>query len=136
MSADSLLPVALAAAVPLWAHQLKQKPWAEIQARLPELSNIISEKGDIILYRSNKKGETAKAFNALAEAIAALSFAPGGVRAFGQHWENQHSEFAPKERPCEEQSSNPLATIIIEDSTSSLTGLDVLTSQTEKALNS
>jgi hypothetical protein len=37
------------------------------------------------LYRV--PGESAKAFNALARGIAALSFAPGGVTTFGMHFE-------------------------------------------------
>ncbi len=90
--ADNLLAMSLSAAVPLWALKLRQRPWAEIQARLPKLGQVIAEKGDVILFRSKKKGETAAAFNALAEAIAALSFAPGGVTLFGQHWESQHPE--------------------------------------------
>jgi hypothetical protein len=39
-----------------------------------------------------KPGETAKVFNALAESIGVLSFAPGGVTAFGNHWESWHPE--------------------------------------------
>jgi hypothetical protein len=37
----------------------------------------------IILYKSTTKGETAKAFNELAKAIALLSFNPLGITIFG-----------------------------------------------------
>lgn len=33
----------------------------------------VAEHGDYILYRSKKRGETARAFNALAEGLAILS---------------------------------------------------------------
>lgn len=78
--------------MPLWIERLKQTPWCAIAARLPELTNAIASHGDDLLYRSKKRGDTAKAFNALAESIAALSFAPGGVSAFGSHWESRHPE--------------------------------------------
>jgi len=50
---------------------------------------MIAEHGDDILFRSKRKGATASAFNALAEGIAILSFAPGGVKVFGGHWETK-----------------------------------------------
>ena len=87
-----LIRVSLQAAVPLWVARLREQPWDQIQRRLPELSQTIAEHGDVILYRSNVKGETARAFNALAEAIAALSFVPGGVTVFGEHWESTHPD--------------------------------------------
>ena len=40
-----------------------------------------------ILFGSNKVGETATAFNAMAKAIAALAFMPGGITVFNQHYE-------------------------------------------------
>jgi hypothetical protein len=86
---QELLSITLSAAVPLWIMKLQERPWEEIQKRLPQLSQTITEKGDIILFKSKKKGESAAAFNALAEGIAALSFAPGGITIFGQHWETK-----------------------------------------------
>lgn len=59
-------------------------------SRRPQLVDMIASHGDNILFRSKKSGETAKAFNALAEALAFLSFAPGGVKLFGCHWESHH----------------------------------------------
>lgn len=98
---SDLLQSALQAAVPLWAELLKRQPWAQVQGRAKECGQMIAEHGDHILYRSKKKGETASAFNALAEGIAALSFCPGGVTTFGLHFENQHPDLhaAPTTRP-------------------------------------
>ena len=93
----SLLATTLAAAVPLWIEELRPLPWSEIDHLAKECSQIIAEKGDVILYRSKKKGETARAFNALAKGIAALSFAPGGVKVFGMHFETKRQE-EPRER--------------------------------------
>ena len=84
----SLLSSTLQLAVPLWIDQLRRYPWEHIEERAKVCSQYIAEKGDIILFKSKKKGETAKAFNHLAEGIACLSFVPGGVKIFGGHWEN------------------------------------------------
>lgn len=80
------------AAVPLWQEDLKRVPWEDIAAELPEIGQTIASQGDILLYRSKKKGETAKVFNATAKGIAALSFMPGGVTVFGLHFEATHPD--------------------------------------------
>lgn len=82
-----LLLSSLQCAVPLWIMHIKDVPFDDKQRRAEECSQIVAEKGDVILFKGGKRGETAAAFNALAEGIAILSFAPGGVRAFGEHWE-------------------------------------------------
>jgi len=86
---DSLLKMTLQIAVPLWIEKTKGKPWEYIVERAKECSQVIAEKGDIILFKSKKKGETAEAFNRLAEGIACLSFMPGGVDTFGLHFETK-----------------------------------------------
>lgn len=91
---DSLLAMSLQVAVPLWIHRLKDRPWSELTVMAAEASQIVAEKGDIILFKGKKKGETAAAFNALARGVAILSFCPGGVTLFGQHWEAGHPEVA------------------------------------------
>lgn len=90
MSTQALLRVALSAAVPLWVADLQRRPWVEVQELARACADTVASKGDVILYRSKKKGETAEAFNALAKGIAALSFAPGGVTFLGDHYENKH----------------------------------------------
>lgn len=84
---NPLLVTSLQCAVPLWIIQIKDVPWQDKKRRAEECSQIVAEKGDVILFKGGKRGETAAAFNALAEGIAILSFAPGGVRVFGEHWD-------------------------------------------------
>ncbi len=83
----TLLTCTLQLAVPLWIERLRGRPWEHIQQRAKVCSDTVAHRGDVILYRGKKRGESAEAFNALAEGIACLSFAPGGVKVFGQHWE-------------------------------------------------
>jgi len=77
----------LSAAVPLWILSFKDKTFTELQAIADECTPILTEHGDDILFRSEIKGGSALAFNALAKSIACLSFAPGGVDTFGLHFE-------------------------------------------------
>ena len=82
-----LLSSTLAIAVPLWIERLRNASWEHILLRARECAQHVAEHGDNLLFRSKKKGESAKAFNHLAEGIACLAFAPGGVKLFGSHWE-------------------------------------------------
>lgn len=86
MSTEDLLHASLAAAVPLWIEELRQLPAEEIIRRRRLCVDAIAHKGDLILYRSRKKGESAAAFNRLAEGLACLAFAPGGVTFLGMHF--------------------------------------------------
>lgn len=95
MSEDStraLIVDTLEVAVPLWIARLREVPWTLIDARREPCMMMIAEHGDDILFRSKKPGNTAKAFNALAEAVAILSFVPGGVKVFGREWSNRHPD--------------------------------------------
>jgi hypothetical protein len=77
-----LLDLALQAAVPIWIHRFKDTPLESVlnPKRLEELGDVIAEHGDVIMYRSTKKkGQTAEAFNGLAEALARLAHCRGGV---------------------------------------------------------
>lgn len=91
MSNEFLLQMTLQCAVPFWIERLRDKEWSHVVERARECAQVIAEKGDIILYRSKRRGETAMAFNHLAEGIACLAFSPGGVRTFGLHFEARHS---------------------------------------------
>lgn len=82
-----LLKISLAAAVPLWIEQFRPLSDAQRAAIAHESAQVVAEKGDVILYRSKRKDETAKAFNQLARGIAVLAFVPGGVTVFGLHFE-------------------------------------------------
>jgi hypothetical protein len=55
--------------------------------RAKAAADMIACHGDNIMYRGHKKGDTAKAFNALADGLAMLAFCPGGVKFMGQKWE-------------------------------------------------
>lgn len=92
-----LLRISLQAAVPLWIMRFQEQAqhlpqsamWDLLIDRAKECSKVIAEKGDNILFRSEKKGETADAFNHLAEGIACLSFCPGGVKIFQDRYQAQ-----------------------------------------------
>ena len=86
---DTCLQTSLSAAVPLWILEKQKQSWAEISQRIPYCLEIIAHHADDALFKSKEKGKTAAAFNAIAEAIAILSFIPGGVTIFGNHWETQ-----------------------------------------------
>ncbi len=85
---EGLLPEMLAVAVPLWIMRYIEMggPSVEDMARCHVYEEMTSES---ILYRIGKPGQTAKAFNQVAESIAVLSFIPGGVTIFGNHWETK-----------------------------------------------
>lgn len=87
-----LLLMSLEAAVPLWIEDAKRLPWKRVQERAAECAQTIGEKGDVLQFGGGKKGEAARAFNALAEGLAYLSFSPGGVKFMGRHWESKHPE--------------------------------------------
>ena len=87
---SDMLRSTLGVAIPLWVFELKKLPWSEIEKIAHESAQVIAEKGDLLMFKSKKKGETANAFNALAKGLAALSFCPGGVTFLGDHYENQY----------------------------------------------
>ena len=86
---DHLLKSMLGIAVPLRILQLQERggPTTTDFQRAAEWTAVRSSRGDNLLFRSKKPGETATLFNGLAHAIAVLSFAPGGVEIFGFHFE-------------------------------------------------
>ncbi len=87
---DELIKISLSAAVPLWVLEFQRMDWSKLLKIAEVAGQTVAEKGDIIQFRSKKKGETAKAFNELAKGVAVLSFFPGGVTCFGLHFENKH----------------------------------------------
>ena len=91
MPSEGLLQAALGAAVPLWIETWRGADPEQRVRRAHVLAQVIAEKGDVIQFKSKKKGESAAAFNALAESLAIASFQPGGVRIFGLHFETKES---------------------------------------------
>lgn len=85
MKNQALLTTMMQTAVPLHVMRLKEKggPTKEDMARAQETSDILGERGDILLHGGGKKGEAADQFNRTAHAIAVLAFVPGGVTLFG-----------------------------------------------------
>jgi hypothetical protein len=80
------LIVTLELAVPEWQLIIKRN-YDYYFSQKDKWVDTIANSGDIILYKSSKKGETARAFNDLAKAIALLSFSPLGIDIFGLHFE-------------------------------------------------
>lgn len=78
----------LTLAVPMWIEKLKTKSFADFEARREAILESVCYKGDLLLYGSKKKGETAQLFNDLAEGLAWLALiAKGGVTFGEQHWD-------------------------------------------------
>ncbi len=82
------LPIALSGAVPLW--QAAYAKWTP-EERMEELKKVSSDdfclRMEWLLHHGPKAGDTAKAFNDFAKALALLSFCPGGVKIFGVRWQ-------------------------------------------------
>lgn len=96
MQSSELLPISLSAAVPLWIAGLQDRG-GPTDKELDELRGFrqeLSEHGDRLLF-GGKPGEAADMFNRLARSIAILSYCPGGITVFGQHYETITEE--PKE---------------------------------------
>jgi hypothetical protein len=80
-----LLSLSLSTAVPIEIDNLYQNfrgqggilPWMVGEAVV--FGQVLAERGDRLLFRSERKGETADMFVGLARALAILSFGPGGV---------------------------------------------------------
>jgi hypothetical protein len=67
-------------------------PLTRLLAEGPALARKIAESGDVLQFRGSRKGAAAEAFNALARALAILSFLPDGVRFCGVCIKNVHPE--------------------------------------------
>jgi hypothetical protein len=86
---NSHLGIFLSAAVPLQIRELQSKggPTLEDLRAMQKYSKQLKEHGDSLLFKDKKKGVTAQMANGLASAVAILSFVPGGITTFDQHWE-------------------------------------------------
>ncbi len=90
-----LMRMTLAVAVPMWIDRCKLRPMGGLLECAAECGQYIAEHGDVAQFRGKKKGETAAAFNRLAEGLAILAFVPGGVTFLGDHWEAVHPDAQP-----------------------------------------
>jgi len=88
MTADPLLPLTLDVAVPLRIDEIRRRggPTAADLKKAQDYGITLASRGDRLLFRSKKKGETAELFNGLAHAVAVLAFLPGGVTLFDRTW--------------------------------------------------
>ena len=83
-SFDHILVDFLLLAVPIQIMRFKSGEAPLPRGPRPDLAKILGEKGDVILYGGPGAGE---AVTTLVECVAILAFAPGGVTAFGLHFE-------------------------------------------------
>ena len=83
-----MLPMSLSAAVPLWMHQFKDLDWEQREHLMKEVQkDDFCLRLEYVLHKGPKEGDSARAFNDLAKAIALLSFCPGGVCVFGTRYQ-------------------------------------------------
>lgn len=82
----ALLP-ALQMSVPLFMAQMIGWDDVQLAHAATVCGEIVAAEGDNILFKSVRKGDSARAFNALAQGLAVLAFAPGGVDFAGEHWQ-------------------------------------------------
>jgi hypothetical protein len=89
--AQELIRLFLDTSVPLRILALQEQggPTQEDFKRVQSHDQLLGERGNFLWMKSKKKGETAKVANAVADAIAVLSFVSGGITLFGQHWESK-----------------------------------------------
>lgn len=86
----ALLPM-LELAVPLRILEVRGLSWELRKELAAEAEQEIASHGDNILFQGAKKGDTARAFVALATGLAVLALQPGGVTFAGRHWEDRPS---------------------------------------------
>lgn len=89
--AQEFVKLFLDTSVPIRVLALQEQggPIQEDFKRIQGHDQLLGERGNFLWMKSKKKGETAKVANAVADAIAVLSFVPGGITLFGQHWESK-----------------------------------------------
>jgi len=88
---SGLLTAALEAVIPAWVGRVAALTPAQRAARAATLADYLAAHGDDILYQGRGTGDTARAFNSLAEAVAIGACQPGGITIFGRHWQSSPS---------------------------------------------
>lgn len=96
---DHLLALTLDAAVPFRVLDYVQKggPDEDDLARTREVADVLGAEADVLQYggspssqtpsrRQGKGGHAARLFTLLTDALAVMSFVPGGVRFCGRRW--------------------------------------------------
>lgn len=83
------LVICLDAAVPLRIRELAVRggPTDVDFERVKGYADNIASRADVLMFGgSKKKGEIARLFNELADALAVMAFVPGGVSVFGRRY--------------------------------------------------
>lgn len=94
---QSLLSIALSAAVPMRIMEIIQRGGItdEDIARIKSYGeDLMGPNGPDLFFRSKKAGGTAERFNQVADALAVLAFFPGGITAFGDHYDAEELKAA------------------------------------------
>lgn len=88
----SFLKISLGVAVSLRIAEYERRggPTDGDLERTRKFADILTAKGDILQFGGGKKGEVAEIFNGLADALAVMSFCPGGVLFGKDRWEGQN----------------------------------------------
>lgn len=84
---EALLAASLEAAVPLRCLELRHLGFEARKRIAQECFPTLLEHGDDAMFKSVRRGDSARAFYALVTILAVLAFAPGGVKALGMHFE-------------------------------------------------
>jgi len=93
-SGFDLLTMTLGAAVPLRIMELLRKggPNQEDFERITSYQEDLTAHGEDLFFRHETNHATATRFNQVADAIAVLSFVPGGITAFGMHFDGNEMQ--------------------------------------------
>lgn len=86
-----LLQVSLQAAVPLWILRMRDYTPVNLQRIAEECAVTIGSSGDALMFR---RKDTSKAFNALAQGIAAAVLLVGEVHWNGMHFTRDSAAYA------------------------------------------
>lgn len=88
-SNGELLRFALILGVPKAMDDLRLRggPDAADWEKARTFADTLAEKGDNLIYKSTKKGETAALCAELIRMLAIMAFVPGGVSAWGLHFD-------------------------------------------------
>lgn len=60
-----------------------ERDWEEARA----FADVLGSEGDGLLFKGHRKGDTARMMGKLIATMAVLAFAPGGITAFGLHFD-------------------------------------------------
>ena len=84
-----LLRCTLEASVPIRMIELRDqggpldRDWDEARS----FASVLACEGDGLLFKGHKKGDTARIMRGLIRALAVMAFVPGGVTAWGLHFD-------------------------------------------------